>query len=205
MTTKTVLAANEMLLANEVVTVSKEAQQVINLLNGAVSQIKSGVTFFGMRNYTKKENGEVSNYLINLGMDYSKQKEKDIEVLRNLDLTKGTWQSDLVTLEIARTALIESFINPDKNRSEGQINAFTNVCKGLKVHNENATLHIYGYLVKKTVITESTQSKKVVKSAALTIAKNELRKLLTTGKFVSFVVTVGNTIAVSGEQLEINL
>ena len=158
----------------------------------------------GMRNYANQK-GEVSNYLINLGLDYNDQKQKDIDFLRKLDLTKGDWKSSLVLLEQARTELIESFIEPDKKKSEGQINAYTHICKGLKVHNDNATLHIYGYIISKTVIVESTEPKKVVNSKPLTIAKNELRKLLKTGGFVSFVITVGNTIAVSGETLDIDL
>ena len=196
---------NEMLLeTNESVIITDEAQRVINLLNGAVSQTEKTVTFLGMRNYCNQK-GEKSNYLINLGIDYNDQKNKDIQFLRELDITKGTWQSNLVTLEQARTELIESFINPDKARSEGQKEAYTHICKGLKVHNDKGTLHIYGYCVKNTIIEESTEPKKVVNSKPLTIAKNELRKLLKTGGFVNFVVSVGNTIKVSGETLNLDV
>jgi hypothetical protein len=185
------------------IAINEVVLKVIALLQNAVSQTAKGVTFFGLRNYQNKQL-ETSNYLINLGIDYEDQKNKDIQYLRTLDITKQTFNSPLTLIEQARQELINSFIAPDENRSNGQKNAFTHICKGLKIHNESGLLYIYGYLVNKTVITKG-EPKKAVNSRPLTIAKDELRKELKTGKFVSFIVSVGNTIKVSGETLEIDL
>lgn len=185
------------------IAVNEVVLKVIALLQNSISQTAKGVTFLGLRNYQNKQL-ETSNYLINLGVSYEDQKSKDIEYLKNLDITKMSFNSPLTLIEEARQKLINSFIAPDENRSNGQINAYTHICKGLKVHNESGLLYIYGYLVNKTV-TIKGEAKKEVNSRPLTLAQNELRKELKTGKFVSFIVSVGNTIKVSGETLEIDL
>jgi hypothetical protein len=60
---------------------------------------------------------------------------------------------------------------------------------------------VYGYREQKTVLVKGEY--KTVKSAALTIAKNELRKLLKTGKFTQYSLELGNTIKANGETLEL--
>jgi len=180
----------------ENVTISNKALQVINLLKG------KRVGFLSISNYENKQ-GEISNYLINLGASYENAKQKDIEYLKNLNPTslEKEFKSEYTTLETARVSLLESFINPNENRSNGQINAFTHICTGLKVHNETGLLYIFGLKVSKTVIQKGIY--KEVKSSALTIAKNELRKQLKTGQFVQFSLEIGNTIKISNETLEL--
>ena len=54
----------------------------------------------------------------------------------------------------------------------------------------------------KTVIKEG-EPKKAVNSAPLTIAKDELRKLLKTNKYTQFALEMGNTLKLNGETLEL--
>ncbi len=185
------------------VQISTAATRVINLVRNAISKSPTGVSFFSIKNYTNKSS-EVSNQLINIGVDYGKTKIKDIEFLRNLDITKTDlyqWKSSLVDLEIARAALIAAFEAPDKARSEGQKDAYTVISNGVKVHNETGALYIYGYRVNKTVLVKGEY--KEVKSSKETIAKNELRKLLKTGNFVNFAIEVGNNLTASGDTIEL--
>lgn len=182
------------------ITISDVATNVINLVKKALSNSPTGVTFFSVKNYTNKF-GEVSNQKINVGTNYGKMKLKDIETLQNLDITKMQWKSSMVDIEIARTALIEAFISPDKARSEGQTDAYTVISNGIKVHNETGVLYLYGYRVRKTVLVEGIYP--TVKSSASTIAKNELRKLLRTNKFVNFGLEVGNELTASGKTLSL--
>ena len=101
----------------------------------------------------------------------------------------------------ARKELIASFLKPDENRSEGQKNAYTQIVKGVKVHNETGVLYIYGSKESKKVITEGNYPTR--NSKAITIAKNELRKLLSTGKFTQFALEIGNEVRANGETLEL--
>jgi hypothetical protein len=184
----------------ETLIVSNKATQVINLVKNAVSNSITGVSFFSIKNYTNSK-GEVSNSLINVGVDYAKSKQQDIDFLKNINLKDYTFKSPIDIIEDARLDLIVSLTSPDENRSNGQKNAYTPIFSGVKVHNETGLLYVYGYRVNKTVIKEG--EKKVVKSSAKTIAKNELKKLLKTGKFTQYAIEIGNTIKASGETIEL--
>lgn len=179
---------------------SEKAIKVILNLKSATDKSVTGVSFVSIRNYTNKF-GEVSNNLINVGANYEKAKQKDIEFLENINFSNYEFKSDLSLLDEARKALIASFIKPDENRSEGQINAYTHIVKGVKVHNESGVLYVYGYREKKEVLSKGEYPN--VKSRPLTIAKEELRKLLRTGKFTQYALEIGNEIRANGETLEL--
>jgi len=181
--------------------VSIKALQVINTIKKAIENSITGVSFVSIRNYTNKQN-EVSNNLINVGIKYESAKAKDIEFLTHLNLNDHQFKSPLALIEEARHVLIEAFKNPNENRSNGQIEAYTNILPGVKVHNETGVLYVYGYRENKTVLVQG-DDKKAVKSAPLTIAKDELRKLLKTGKFTQYALEVGNEIRANKETLEL--
>lgn len=180
--------------------VSNKALAVINLIKGAVSKSITGVSFVSIKDYTNS-NGEVSNNLINVGINYEKAKQKDIEFLENIKLVDYTFKSNTADLEDAKTELIAAFIKPNENRSNGQIDAYTPIFAGVKVHNETGVLYVYGYRENKTILINGVYP--IVKSSAKTIAKNELRKLLKTGKFTQYAIEIGNTIKGNGETLEL--
>lgn len=182
--------------------VSTKAIQTINLVKNAVSKSITGVSFFSIKNYTNK-NGETTNQLINVGINYEKSKAQDLIFLENLNLSKNDLdlKSNISDLEAAKAELIASFIKPNENRSNGQIDAYTTLFSGVKVHNETGVLYIYGFRQSKTVLVEGVYPK--VNSSAKTIAKKELQKHLKTGKFVNFAIEVGNTLKANGETIEI--
>ena len=184
----------------ESLTVSNKALAVINLVKNAVSSSITGVSFFSVKNY-ENSFGEVSNQLINVGINYEKSKVSDIETLENIDLTAHNFKSSLADLKLARLELINAFLKPNENRSNGQKDAYTTIFPGVKVHNETGKLYVYGYRVNKTVLIEGKYP--TVNSKPLTIAKNELRKLLKTDKFVNFSIEVGNTLTAKGETIEL--
>jgi hypothetical protein len=71
---------------------SIKALQVITNVKQATDKSITGVSFVSIRNYTNKQ-GETSNNLINVGASYEKAKQKDIEMLENLDATQYTFKS----------------------------------------------------------------------------------------------------------------
>jgi hypothetical protein len=177
-----------------------KAIAVIATIKRALEKSITGVSFVSIRNYTNK-NGEVSNNLVNVGASYENAKAKDIEFLENLDYSKHDFKSPNTLIEEARLALIASFLKPDENRSNGQIEAYTTIFAGVKVHNETGLLYVYGYRENKTVLVKGEYP--TVNSKPLTIAKDELRKLLRTGKFTQFALEIGNEIKANGETLEL--
>jgi hypothetical protein len=176
--------------------------QVIVALKKAIDKSITNVSFVSIRNYENKF-GEIANHLINVGVSYEKSKERDIEFLKHLDFNSNEFEfkSEKTLLEQARLELISSFEKPDTNRSEGQINAYTNIIKGVKVHNETGEVYIFGYRENKTILQEGNYP--IVKSKPLTIAKNELRKLLRTGKYTQYVLSSIGEVRTNGETLEL--
>lgn len=183
--------------------VTNEAQSVINSLQNVVAKSPTGVGFVSIKGYENRY-GEVSNNLINVGASYENMTKKDIEYLENLDVTKiGTdidSDIDSVTLEKARTELINSLIKPNKNRSNGQKNAYTSITSGLKVHNETGDVYVWGYRVNKTVIKAGEYPK--INSRPKTIAKNIIRKGMKTAKFTQYKVSNIEKMKLNGETLE---
>jgi hypothetical protein len=184
----------------QTIAISPKVLQVITLLNKAVKSSPTGVSFVSIKNYTNSSN-EISNNLINIGASYAKAKQSDIQFLENIDLAAHNFTSELSVLETAKAELIAAFIKPDENRSNGQIDAYTPICSGIKVHNETGVLYVYGYRENKTVLQKGEY--KTVKSSAKTIAKNELRKLLKTGKFTQYALEIGNEIKAKGDTIEL--
>ena len=180
--------------------VSQKALKAIKMVREAIAKSPTGVSFLSIKNYCNKY-GEISNQLINIGISYKSQVEKDVEFLRNLDVTEHKWKSAMVDIIKARTTLIESFLKPSEARSNGQKDAYTIISDGIKIHNETGVLYIYGYRVKKEVLQEGSYP--VVNSRKDTIAKNELRNLLKTNNFVNFAIEIGNEIKANGETLEL--
>jgi len=183
------------------VVVSPKAAKVINMAKAAVDKSPTGVSFVSIKGYTNQQ-GEVADHVFNIGADYMKAKEADIKFLQELDLTKGQWKSDMVTMAKAKAELIQSLTKPDETRSQAQADAYTHICKGVKVHNDTGVLYVYGNRVKKTVHVEGEYP--VKNSRPLTVAKDELRKLLKTGSFRQFIMAEASSFKANGETLEVN-
>lgn len=183
-----------------VVAVSPKAAKVINMAKAAVAKSPTGVSFVSIKGYSNQQ-GEVADHVFNIGADYMKAKESDIKFLQELDVTKGQWKSDMVTMAKAKAELIKSLTNPDEVRSQAQQDAYTHICKGVKVHNETGVLYVYGNRVNKVVHVEGCYPTK--NSRPLTVAKDELRKLLKTGKFRQFIMAEATSFKANGEVLEV--
>lgn len=186
---------------NVVVVVSPKAAKVINMAKAAVDKSPTGVSFVSIKGYTNQQ-GEVADHVFNIGADYNKAKEADIKFLQELDLTKGQWNSDMVTMAQAKADLIKSLTKADEVRSQAQADAYTHICKGVKVHNQNGCLYVYGNRVNKVIHKQGEY--KSVNSRPLTIAKDELRKLLKTGKFRQFIMAEATSFKANGETMEVN-
>ena len=181
--------------------ISDKARKVINLVKNAIANSPTGVSFFSIKEYRNKF-GEVSNNLINVGINYEKSKIQDIEYLKELDVTElKDAKSSKVELMKAKAELILAFEKPNVARSNGQKDAYTTITSGVKVHNETGVLYVYGYRVSKKILVEGEYP--TVNSSASTIAKNELRKLLKTGQFTQYSLEVGNTLSAKGETIEL--
>jgi hypothetical protein len=180
----------------ETINKSTIAIQVITNLSKVLAKSPTGVSLVSIKGYTNSF-GEVSNNLVNVGASLTNAKAKDVTTLQSLDVT--TLGGDSILLEKARVELINSFVNPNENRSQGQIDAYTIVAKGIKVHNESGEIYIFGLRNSKTVIEQGVYP--IVNSRALTLAKNQLKKDLKSSKFTQYKLSSTSVIKLNGEEL----
>jgi glutaminase len=175
---------------NNTIVISPKINSLVNVTKKVLNS-PTGVSFVNIKGYESTKN-EISNQLINVGASYPNAVSKDIEYLENLDV--NTLETSLCKdlLNEAKLALIKGLKTPNKNRSQAQKDAYKILTKGIKVHNENRKLYIYGYLVSKDVIQKGTYQK--VNSRPLTIAKRFLKKNMRTAKFRHFIIEMSNSI-----------
>jgi hypothetical protein len=136
-----------------------------------------GGRFVGIRGYENSK-GEVSNVVINGKFGYKEAKERDIATLKNFPENVAFSYGDfsLSELKLAKEKLLESLTKPSQTRSQAQIDAYTYLCDGVKIHNATKEIHVVGLLVKKEIVKQGNY--KPVNSRRLTLAKKHLSREL---------------------------
>lgn len=139
---------------------------------------RKGSTFVGVRGYLSKGSNELANHTIVAGYSYENAKAHDLNVVAAADAAALAAQlgTEQALVEQALAEITTSLTKPDKTRSEAQINAFTHVGTGMKVHNETGQLYIHGLTVRKKVLQAGEY--KAVNSKPITICKNRVKKAL---------------------------
>jgi len=164
----------------------------------------SGAQFVSVKNYENSK-GEVANHVVNLNVNYENAKAKDIEYLKDLDVStlddKGLGK-DL--MEKARVALLGAAISPNKARSKGQTEAYRTICNGVSAYigqdeTKQGEIKLFAMAVSKKVIVQGIYPK--VNSRPLTIAKNIIKKELKATKFRRLTLSNVGTVKVQGEEL----
>jgi hypothetical protein len=161
--------------------------RIIAVVSRALNSTPNGVSFFAINGYINSV-GEKANYTINIGAKYSNAKKKDIEYVKNLDVSTLDTDMDIELLEKARVQLLSSLENPNARQSQAQADAYTKINDAVKIHNESGAIMIYGMKVSKNILVEGTYSE--TKSRPLTIAKNIIRKGMKTTKYRQYKVEV---------------
>ena len=161
-------------------------------------------TFVAVKNYTN-EQGEISNYVINLGASFANAKQADIETLKSRETVAAlniNFGEVALYSEEARIALLNANLKPSK-ASKAQTDAYTTICSNLRMHNETGRLYVYGFRVSKTVLKAVEYPE--VNNTPLTIAKNKIRKELKVPKFRQYCLDKLVEIRMQGQTLEFEL
>lgn len=165
---------------------------VRNLVLKAVAKTIKGTTFVGIREYENKQ-GEVSNYTLLVGInfenvlihDFKALQEKQIEMFLELEKTHDkniVFEAynkvyDSLEKRLSDEQTKENLrLQGDStiNASDAQKDAFKYIAKGVKQHLETKELHIFGLVIKKTVLEPIEY--KTVNSRELTIVQNKIKK-----------------------------
>jgi hypothetical protein len=162
--------------------------------------------FVSIRNYQNK-NDEVSNYLINLGINYKDLQREDLALLSFL--SSEDFNFPTIAQPFANDAyneLIESLIkNIDKDienhttMSKAQLDTYTTIAPNVKIHNETEEIYITGYIIRKTIITPGNY--KARNKRPKTIAKDTIRKVFKASQYRQFILKKIGTIRLNGLEL----
>lgn len=117
--------------------------------------------FISINNYENAQ-GEISNYIINLGVDYFKKKQEDTIVLSMMTPEYFDFPEELQPLATeAYNKVLLSFkknsSNDKSNRttaSKAQSDTYKYLCPNIKQHNETGDVYLTGFRVRKTVLVE---------------------------------------------------
>lgn len=152
-----------------------------------------GTSFVGIRNYENKQ-GEVSNYTLNVGItyenvlknDFNSLKENQTKIIQELEKNHSIALIEQAYKEIYTS--LEKRLSDEQTKeqlraendktiaqSDAQINAYISLAKGVKLHKDSLQLHVFGLVVKKTIL-QPIEYKKT-NSRELTIVKNKIEKL----------------------------
>lgn len=168
-----------------------------------LSKLKAGATFLSLNRYVNAAN-ETANYNIVFHISYENALKRSIDTLKAMDLT-----SDLD--KHARSELLESFgksLNKAVTISIDEIaDAYTrffdkdgNYIKGVKLHRNSNTLHLYGLVVNKKVLVPGFYDKD--NRSPLVVAKDHLRSKCSVGKFRQFKMTPNQVESISVQNLK---
>jgi len=154
-----------------------------------LGKLRSAATFLTLSGY-KSESGEVANYSIVFNMSYENALNRSIQTLKDyvpeneLEITakKELLDSFNKSLEKIKITPVEE-IDDNYTHFQDEDGKFI---KGVKLHEKTDTLHLYGLIVHKKVLTPGTY--KEVKSKPLTLAKDKLRKMCSVSKFRQFKI-----------------
>jgi hypothetical protein len=149
--------------------------------------------FVGVRDYVNKQ-GEKSNYLINSGVSYLKILNDDLQSLTenkkdifatlqksySTELIEQAFNNVLTSLNKRlsdETTKEQLRAEGDKTiaQSDAQIDAYINLATGVKLHKDSLKIHVYGLVVRKTIL-QAIEYKKT-NSRDLTIVQNRIKKL----------------------------
>jgi hypothetical protein len=148
--------------------------------------------FVGVRDYVNKQ-GEKSNYLINSGVSYLKILNDDLDSLNHLkfaifEILQKDYSTELIeqAFNNVLTSLHKRLADEETKellraegdktiaQSDAQIDAYINLATGVKLHKDSLKIHVYGLVVRKTIL-EPIEYKKV-NSRDLTIVQNKVKK-----------------------------
>ena len=159
----------------------------------AVAKTIKGTTFVGVRNYENKQ-GEISNQTIVAGITYENCLLNDFKVLQEKQNEIFETLQKNYPIELIETAFKNVYNSLEKRLSseevkealrlendktialsDAQKNAYLHLAKGVKLNKETLQIHIFGLVVKKTIL-QSIEYKET-KSRELTIVQNKIKKL----------------------------
>lgn len=179
-------------------------QANLQILIETLSKVKIGLIAI---NRYENLDSEKSKRRINIGFSYENLKKQDLATLQggvqyisSEKYTKADW-------DLAVAELIQSIIAPNEKRSQAQSDAYLNMTENGAVQYcyNTEKLYITGLELSGSKVVLEQGTKKVVKSAPKTIAKNVIRReYLKQSLIRRFIVNEIGAVVTRGEEIELS-
>lgn len=160
-----------------------------------LGKLRSGSTFLSLKGY-RNAHGEVSNYSLVFHMSYEKALEKSIDIVNKFEPTS---ELQLEAKNNVIASLTKSLSKPAIEEVNDAYVHFQNedgsYVKGVKLHQESNTIHIYGLQVHKRVLIPGeypTRNKR-----PLTVEQDFIKSLTPVSKFRQFKITRNQVDSIS--------
>lgn len=168
-----------------------------------LAKLRPNSTFLTLKSY-RNEHSEVADYSIVFHMSYENALQKSISTLEQYVPANDVEAK-------AKNELLESFHNslnkmeetPIEEIEDGYTRFYDNgkYIKGVKMHTESGTLHLYGLVSQKKILVPGSYPKK--NKRELTIAKDKLRYMCAVGKFRQFKILPQNVDSIKVENVSL--
>ena len=155
-------------------------------------------------NAYRNEAGEVSNYSLVFHISYHSALQRSLDKLEGMIVdTDLERQAKEELTHSLRNSLLKSEEQPIEEREDHYLHFQHEgeYVRGVKLHVESNTLHIYGSIVHKRVLLPGIYKKG--NSKPLTIAKNKMKSLLPISKFRQFKILPDQVESISVGGLEL--
>ena len=167
------------------------------LLAPIADTARTGARFASLT-YTAKGTGEKARHTVALGVSVERAYKRDVAILEAMRPTLEGVKAQACDELLA--SLRESLtVGIGNNSAYTCADVYAPIARGIKVHKESGAVHVFGFGLQKSVIEKGEY--KTVRSSEKTLAKNELRKRLKSGKFRQFVLSEVSEAKMNGKTL----
>lgn len=162
----------------------------------------AGATFASFL-YRSKSDGSLARYTLVLGAKYSNllEKSKLALELEMLNMEKELLPAAVAVMESLDKS-IEAHARGEQSSDYTKRNLYKPIGNGVNINLNDGSLQIFGLVKSKVVLQEGVR--KEVKSSAMTLAKNKVRKMLPLSKWREFAFDQNQieTVKVNGSTIE---
>ncbi len=169
-----------------------------------LGKLRPSATFLSLLGY-RNSHGEVADYSIVFHISYENALRRSLQHLQTVNPTDDlSRQAHRELIDGYQKSLTKLALTPVEEIDDAYTRFFDeagNYIKGVKLHTETSTLHLYGLLNSKRVLIPGQYPNR--NKRALTIAKDKLRKSCPVEKFRQFRITHNEVEAIRVERMEL--
>lgn len=169
-----------------------------------LAKLRASSTFLSLQSYAN-EHGEVANYNIVFHISYKNALERSISILNQIvpenELEAQAKQELITSFNSSLSKMADTSVEEIDDAYTRFFDNDGSHIKGVKLHRDTDTLHLYGLVVHKKVLASASYVKRNKKP--LTIAKDKLKSLCPVSKFRQFKITPNQVQQISVENLSL--